>query len=161
MLCLCIVILTLQDLPMTEEGDIRRITRFQKWTGFYQFQHIYLLVLYSLLAFKSRVQDVVGTYPRYLTTSPHTGVSTHLSVARCRCLDRHEWTYPRESDRLLRAHLSSDVQAFLGLMAYPAAARVLEGTRAIRSFIAVKRASGPYRRISPFDNSADIARVLW
>jgi fatty acid desaturase len=49
------------DLPMVEEGDIRRITPFQKWTGFYKFQHIYLMVLYGVLGLKFRIQDVTDT----------------------------------------------------------------------------------------------------
>lgn len=49
------------DLPVTEDGDIRRITPFQKWTGFYRWQHLYLLVLYGVLGLKFRVQDVTDT----------------------------------------------------------------------------------------------------
>jgi len=49
------------DLPVAEEGDIRRITPFQKWTKFYKWQHIYLMVLYGVLGLKFRVQDVTDT----------------------------------------------------------------------------------------------------
>lgn len=49
------------DLPMVEVGDIRRITPFQRWTGFYRFQHIYLMVLYGVLGIKSRIQDITDT----------------------------------------------------------------------------------------------------
>lgn len=49
------------DVPVKEDGDIRRITPFQKWTGFYKFQHIYLMVLYGVLGLKFRVQDVTDT----------------------------------------------------------------------------------------------------
>lgn len=49
------------DLPIKETGDIRRITPFQKWTSFYSWQHIYLMVLYGVLGLKFRVQDVTDT----------------------------------------------------------------------------------------------------
>lgn len=49
------------DLPMVEVGDIRRITPFQKWSGFYRWQHLYLMVLYGVLGLKFRVQDVTDT----------------------------------------------------------------------------------------------------
>lgn len=49
------------DVPVKEEGDIRRITPFQKWTGLYQYQHIYLMVLYGVLGLKFRVQDFTDT----------------------------------------------------------------------------------------------------
>jgi len=49
------------DLPVVEEGDMRRITPFQKWSGLYKYQHIYLMVLYGLLGLKFRIQDITGT----------------------------------------------------------------------------------------------------
>jgi len=49
------------DLPMKESGDIRRITPFQEWTGFYKYQHIWLMFLYGVLGLKFRVQDVTDT----------------------------------------------------------------------------------------------------
>jgi hypothetical protein len=41
---------------MVLEGDIRRVSRVQKWFSFYQFQHIYLFVLYGVLGLKFRIQ---------------------------------------------------------------------------------------------------------
>jgi len=49
------------DLPMVKEGDLRRVSKWQKWSKMYKFQHIYLSVLYGLLAIKFRIQDIVGT----------------------------------------------------------------------------------------------------
>lgn len=49
------------DLPVAEKGDIRRITPFQKWLGYYNWQHLYLLVLYGVLGLKFRVQDITDT----------------------------------------------------------------------------------------------------
>jgi len=49
------------DLPMVLEGDIRRVSRVQKWFSFYQFQHIYLFVLYGVLGLKFRIQDLTDT----------------------------------------------------------------------------------------------------
>jgi fatty acid desaturase len=48
------------DLPVVVEGDIRRLTSFQKWLPQYKYQHIYLLFAYGFLALKFRVQDVIG-----------------------------------------------------------------------------------------------------
>jgi fatty acid desaturase len=48
------------DLPVTKTGDIRRVSKLQQWAVPYQFQHIYLLFLYSLLGLKFRVQDILG-----------------------------------------------------------------------------------------------------
>jgi len=49
------------DLPMVKEGDLRRVSKWQKWSEVYQFQHIYLSILYGLLAIKFRIQDITGT----------------------------------------------------------------------------------------------------
>jgi len=49
------------DLPVKEEGDIRRITPFQKGGALYRFQHVYLMVLYGVLGLKFRIQDVTDT----------------------------------------------------------------------------------------------------
>ena len=49
------------DLPVKESGDIRRITPFQSWFGFYRWQHVYLMVLYGVLGIKSRIQDITDT----------------------------------------------------------------------------------------------------
>lgn len=49
------------DLPVVEQGDIRRITPFQKYFGFYRWQHVYLMILYGVLGLKFRIQDVTGT----------------------------------------------------------------------------------------------------
>lgn len=32
------------DLPVVENGDVRRIAPFQRWASFYKYQHIYMLV---------------------------------------------------------------------------------------------------------------------
>jgi len=50
------------DLPVTREGDLRRVAPSQKWMFFYRFQHVYLAVLYSLLAIKFRIQDFIGVW---------------------------------------------------------------------------------------------------
>lgn len=49
------------DLPLVLEGDIRRVSRLQKWASFYKFQHIYLFVLYGVLGIKFRIQDLTET----------------------------------------------------------------------------------------------------
>ena len=49
------------DLPATRSGDIRRVCKQQQWAWPYAFQHVYLCVLYGLLAIKFRIQDVTGT----------------------------------------------------------------------------------------------------
>jgi fatty acid desaturase/predicted heme/steroid binding protein len=49
------------DLPVAENGDIRRITPFQKFVSYYRFQHVYLMILYGVLGLKFRVQDVTDT----------------------------------------------------------------------------------------------------
>jgi len=45
------------DLPIVVEGDVRRVFPFQRWKGLYQLQVYYLPILYTLLAFKTRVTD--------------------------------------------------------------------------------------------------------
>jgi fatty acid desaturase len=49
------------DLPVKLDGDLRRVTRLQRWTGYYRYQHIYMLILYGLLGLKFRIQDVTET----------------------------------------------------------------------------------------------------
>lgn len=49
------------DLPMVLEGDVRRVSRVQKWAAHYRFQHIYLFVLYGVLGIKFRIQDLTET----------------------------------------------------------------------------------------------------
>jgi len=49
------------DLPVSEIGDVRRITLFQNWIWPYQFQVLYLPILYGLLGFKQRVSDFTAT----------------------------------------------------------------------------------------------------
>ncbi|KAJ3387986.1 hypothetical protein HDU92_001701 [Lobulomyces angularis] len=49
------------DLPIKPTGDIRRITKFQRWSEVYKLQFLYLPVLYSLLGIKFRIQDIVNT----------------------------------------------------------------------------------------------------
>ena len=50
------------DLPASKVGDIRRICRQQQWGWVYGFQHVYLTVLYGLLALKFRLQDLTDTW---------------------------------------------------------------------------------------------------
>jgi len=49
------------DLPIKVEGDIRRITPFQKTSWIYKFQHVYLMILYGALGIKFRIQDITDT----------------------------------------------------------------------------------------------------
>jgi len=49
------------DLPMKMDGDIRRVAPQQSWMSLYRFQHIYLLILYGVLAIKFRIQDITDT----------------------------------------------------------------------------------------------------
>eukprot|EP00475_Leptophrys_vorax_P014975 TRINITY_DN2125_c0_g1_i1.p1 TRINITY_DN2125_c0_g1~~TRINITY_DN2125_c0_g1_i1.p1 ORF type:complete len:460 (-),score=121.47 TRINITY_DN2125_c0_g1_i1:91-1470(-) len=49
------------DLPVADEGDIRRLTVLQKWLWPYRFQHLYLPILYGLLAVKVRLTDFTAT----------------------------------------------------------------------------------------------------
>jgi hypothetical protein len=46
------------DLPIIEEGDMRRLVDQQKWKGLYKYQHIYLPFLYIFLAFKVHIYDL-------------------------------------------------------------------------------------------------------
>ncbi|KAA8497298.1 Delta(5) fatty acid desaturase A [Porphyridium purpureum] len=46
------------DLPMTKEGDPRRIAPSQFWASVYKYQYVYMPVLYGVLGLKSRYQDV-------------------------------------------------------------------------------------------------------
>jgi fatty acid desaturase len=52
------------DLPMTKEGDIRRVAPQQVWVARYGLQQYYLAFLYGFLAMKFRVQDIVGLLTR-------------------------------------------------------------------------------------------------
>lgn len=47
------------DLPVVREGDMRRIVDEQTWKTMYKFQWLYLPVLYTLLAFKVHVYDIM------------------------------------------------------------------------------------------------------
>jgi len=47
------------DLPIVEEGDMRRVFGNQRWKWIYQYQAFYLPVLYTLLAFKTRYYDIM------------------------------------------------------------------------------------------------------
>jgi fatty acid desaturase len=50
------------DLPLVLEGDIRRVSRIQRWARIYKFQHIYLFVLYGVLGLKFRIQVYSTTH---------------------------------------------------------------------------------------------------
>ena len=65
------------DLPAVQEGDLRRVARTQKYASFYQFQYIYLIVLYGVLAVKFRVQDVTETFTRRMNGSVRVNLSTY------------------------------------------------------------------------------------
>lgn len=50
------------DLPTSLTGDVRRLGAQQCWRAVYQYQHLYLLPLYGVLAIKSRVTDFTETF---------------------------------------------------------------------------------------------------
>ena len=50
------------DLPASKVGDIRRVCGKQSWAWVYGFQHVYLCVLYGVLAIKFRIQDLTDTW---------------------------------------------------------------------------------------------------
>lgn len=63
------------DLPVRRTGDPRRVTREQTFMPLYRFQHIYLPILYGVLAIKFRVQDVLDT----LITHTNGAIRVNLS----------------------------------------------------------------------------------
>jgi fatty acid desaturase len=50
------------DLPYVVSGDVRFLDKGQAWTGAYKYQWLYLPVLYGVLGFRTRVQDVFSTW---------------------------------------------------------------------------------------------------
>jgi len=50
------------DMPMLADGDLRYLVKRQTWTKLYQYQHIYMPILYGLLALKFRLQDFTWTF---------------------------------------------------------------------------------------------------
>jgi fatty acid desaturase len=49
------------DLPLNPtSGDPRRLVKRQKWANIYSYQHIYLPILYGLLAISVRVSDITN-----------------------------------------------------------------------------------------------------
>jgi len=50
------------DLPMAKTGDLRYLVHRQVWQNVYQWQHIYMPILYGFLAIKFRLQDFTDTY---------------------------------------------------------------------------------------------------
>jgi fatty acid desaturase len=50
------------DLPVSMSGDIRRLVPRQAWAALYKYQHIYLPIIYGVLALRFRVQDYTDTY---------------------------------------------------------------------------------------------------
>jgi fatty acid desaturase len=40
------------DLPVSDQGDLRRIVKRQVWSHFYRYQHIYMPLLYGFLTVK-------------------------------------------------------------------------------------------------------------
>jgi fatty acid desaturase/predicted heme/steroid binding protein len=51
------------DLPVSRDGDPRRLVPEQVWKSMYRFQHLYLPPLYGILALKSRFQDAFQIFP--------------------------------------------------------------------------------------------------
>jgi len=47
------------DLPIVQNGDMRRVFPNQRWKWIYQYQAFYLPLLYPLLAFKTRYYDIL------------------------------------------------------------------------------------------------------
>eukprot|EP00186_Timspurckia_oligopyrenoides_P001041 CAMPEP_0182441618 /NCGR_PEP_ID=MMETSP1172-20130603/595_1 /TAXON_ID=708627 /ORGANISM="Timspurckia oligopyrenoides, Strain CCMP3278" /LENGTH=567 /DNA_ID=CAMNT_0024636017 /DNA_START=27 /DNA_END=1730 /DNA_ORIENTATION=+ len=54
------------DLPVSKEGDVRRIVPEQLWTTMYRYQYLYMPVLYGLLGLKSRFQDSFEIFKNHL-----------------------------------------------------------------------------------------------
>lgn len=52
------------DLPVLVEGDPRRLVPEQVWLKAYQYQHIYMPVLYGILSLKSRISDINEVFAR-------------------------------------------------------------------------------------------------
>jgi len=50
------------DMPSLLEGDLRFLVKRQVWKQLYQFQHLYMPILYGGLAFKFRIQDFTWTF---------------------------------------------------------------------------------------------------
>jgi len=50
------------DLPSLKDGDLRFIVKRQTWQPLYKYQHIYMPILYGLLALKFRLQDFTWTF---------------------------------------------------------------------------------------------------
>lgn len=57
------------DLPSSTVGDPRRLVPEQLWMNIYAYQHLYLPVLYGLLALKSRITDLTEIFSQ-LTNGP-------------------------------------------------------------------------------------------
>ena len=49
------------DLPISLQGDFRRIYQDQKWNWIYKYQYIYLPIVYSFLTIKFRLEDLSCT----------------------------------------------------------------------------------------------------
>mmetsp|Transcript_3131 Transcript_3131/g.4816 ORF Transcript_3131/g.4816 Transcript_3131/m.4816 type:complete len:480 (-) Transcript_3131:30-1469(-) len=50
------------DLPVSDEGDPRRLVGRQQWKNVYKYQHLYLPPLYGVLGLKFRIQDLTDTF---------------------------------------------------------------------------------------------------
>ncbi|XP_065194552.1 delta(5) fatty acid desaturase A-like [Sycon ciliatum] len=53
------------DLPVSLEGDPRRLVPAQVWKALYKLQHLYLPPLYGVLSLKSRIQDVLEVFGKH------------------------------------------------------------------------------------------------
>eukprot|EP00180_Rhodochaete_pulchella_P001909 Plantae.Rhodophyta-Rhodochaete_pulchella.ctg28710.p1 GENE.Plantae.Rhodophyta-Rhodochaete_pulchella.ctg28710~~Plantae.Rhodophyta-Rhodochaete_pulchella.ctg28710.p1 ORF type:complete len:454 (-),score=58.77 Plantae.Rhodophyta-Rhodochaete_pulchella.ctg28710:180-1439(-) len=53
------------DLPMVDDGDPRRVSHAQMWLKVYQYQHIYMPVLYGILGLKSRLSDLTEVFSQH------------------------------------------------------------------------------------------------
>mmetsp|Transcript_34600 Transcript_34600/g.84744 ORF Transcript_34600/g.84744 Transcript_34600/m.84744 type:complete len:543 (+) Transcript_34600:561-2189(+) len=52
------------DLPAVKEGDPRRLVPEQVWLKVYQYQHLYMPILYGILGLKSRFTDIAEVFSR-------------------------------------------------------------------------------------------------
>jgi hypothetical protein len=87
-MCLLPSILPFAHFPSPSSGDIRRVSKFQQWAAFYRFQHIYLLVLYGLLAIKFRIQVRICFFV-LLSCSVRSSLILLLFILFCPGFHRH------------------------------------------------------------------------
>ena len=66
------------DVPSIQSGDLRRISKQQSTNTWYQFQYIYLCILYGLLALKFRVQDITDTFTQQMNGSIRVNLNMYI-----------------------------------------------------------------------------------